>query len=204
MARIRKKKLTPRIPRAELNRRAAAQAESTEKLSAQAQVGPKYSIMDRSKPFGIISPIVEGASYAQKCSDGITRYYDGTFRRVKTTWDVAEPSAAAKQPAKAKQAEASKPKQAAQPVVQPAPQPAEADDDDEDTPADEKPPTITDGEVNLTAWAEDPDTNYPFAEVRRAVMDTYSKVVTTERDALAFLIDEKVADPVAADAKWGA
>lgn len=205
MARIKKKKLTPRVPRAELNRRAAREEVSNQKLAAAAASGPKYGIMDRSKPFQIVSPVTEGASYAQKCSDGITRYYDGTYRRVMTTFDVPiAPTKGGKGAAKP------------QPAPQPAPQAAEEGDDEEEDaedaadapepappPAKAKPEAVDDGDVNLTGWAEDPDVNYTFGKIRATIQERYSKIVTTERDAIAFLVDEKVAEPDAAEAKWG-
>lgn len=211
MARARKKKLTPRIPRAEQNRRTEAAAQREQMTQAQlAKAGPRYAILDRSKPVQTISPPADGAHYAQMCSDGITRYYDGSFRRVMTRWDTAAPPApktaglAGKTAARAK-------------VDQPQPTP----DDPDDIPEDEREldqapvppelppggtvtPIVADGEVNLTAWAEDATVNYPYAEVRKAIQERYSKVITTEREALAFLVDEKVAEPTAVDAKWGA
>jgi hypothetical protein len=150
--------------------------------------------LDRSRPFGTVTPIYEGAAFAQ---DG--RHFGPDGKRVLLPGEVDdEPvrhkAAVTQQPAAAIVADAvakspdkprggrpkgstNKPKAPKAPkALAPAAKPAAP---------------IVEGEVNLTAWATG-SADYIMADVYKAIRTRYSRNVTNEADAIETLINEGV------------
>jgi hypothetical protein len=195
----------------------SAEAATTKSSAPNAPKSSKWDIIDKSKAHNIITPAYEGATMSQRGSDGRERFYNQEGRRVWLKDEPPDPAGAGLRAADAPAAAPAPVKETAS-----ATPPAEAPDDPEDIPADEKgvgpagptlevanavaaPPPAANGkddDVNLTAWATVIGVKYRWGEVRDAINARYSKVVTNQSDALAFLIEQGVANSDQVAAKW--
>lgn len=115
------------------------------------------------------------AAFSQVDHRGRTRYYDSSGVRIYLPGEKPDQRT---KPSPIPQIAAAK--------AQPPRGGAKAD-------APASPASGDEGEINLTAWALR-QVRYPFAKVREAISQRYSKVVTDEREAIGFLIEEKAVD----------
>ena len=109
---------------------------------------------------------------------GKPRYYDVNGLRIYRAGEKPDPLM---KPAAQPQAQKPQPPRAPKPANAPAKAMAAA-------------AGAADGEINLTMWANR-QIRYPFAKVRQAISERYSKIAQDEREAINFLIDEKLVEP---------
>lgn len=139
----------------------------------------RTDLLDKSRPFETLHPggQFHGAFYAQ---DG--RHYDLQGHRVSVPDEDSAREEAMKRDRMAR------PPRMARAGDEPPADTSDLDMEDRDETGIAE---VRVGEVNLSAWATGAE-EYRFAQVRMAIAERFSKVVTNEVDALDFLREQKV------------
>lgn len=137
--------------------------------------------LDKSRPFGTITPLYLGAAFEQNgrffAPDGTRVLLPGEApEAVKAAPGPSQPAAVPAEPAKRPQGRPKGSKNAPKDPPAVASEPVKSD-------------PVTEGDVNLTAWAKG-EAEYIMADIYKAIRTRYSRIVATEADAVDTLVDE--------------